>query len=568
MSEARAVGFIRQVAKALQYVHDHNRLHLDVKPANIMVDKNGHAVLIDFGASKQYDGDSGENNSTLMGKTPGYAPIEQMGNDVRKFTPATDIYALGATLYKLLTGITPPPAVSLAGGEELKPLPANVDGTVRMAVAAAMEIKIADRPQAIAGFLGLLDGEPMDGEDEKTVMEDERTVVAGSGGGHGNVPPVPPVSPGKDGKESFYKPGNGGDKQSCTSVNVERVIQKCTGRKSRKIILGWTIGLVAILVLVLFVIWAGKQKDDPAYERPLNEAIEAEDIDVVRHYAEDGNPKAQDFMGDIYRWGYMSNTDEGKTYKIVDTLAVAEKWYKKAADQGYAESAYKLGCINLIKGGGAQHPHEAKRYFRIAAEKGHLDAAYQLGAMSIYGDNRSEGYKWISKAKDHGNIMALYYLAKGYYTCIDSMAKVKAEAELRRLAEDNHPQACGLLANIILDDNSSNTNNLFIAREWARKGYNGNDPHSAWVCGMTYQYAGDESTARKYFRKGAEWGSIRAMSEINPEYYSIIFETLWSGKAVCWDLLGIGVRAEDYKSQSEKEIWLRRAKEYSVSIDG
>ena len=52
--------------------------------------------LIDFGASKQYDEVDGENTSTLLGKTPGYAPIEQMGNTVRTFTPATDIYALGA----------------------------------------------------------------------------------------------------------------------------------------------------------------------------------------------------------------------------------------------------------------------------------------------------------------------------------------------------------------------------------------------------------------------------------------------------------------------------------------
>ena len=69
--------------------------------------------LIDFGASKQYDEVDGENTSTLLGKTPGYAPIEQMGNTVRTFTPATDIYALGATIYKCLTCNTPPDATLL-----------------------------------------------------------------------------------------------------------------------------------------------------------------------------------------------------------------------------------------------------------------------------------------------------------------------------------------------------------------------------------------------------------------------------------------------------------------------
>jgi len=157
MPEARALRYIRQVAEALQYVHDHNRLHLDIKPGNIMVDNDDNAVLIDFGASKQYDEENGENTSTLMGKTPGYAPLEQMGNDVVKFLPATDIYALGATLYKLLTGITPPSANMLACGETLDPLPAVVSASTRRAIAAAMQLRKVDRPQTIGEFIALLD---------------------------------------------------------------------------------------------------------------------------------------------------------------------------------------------------------------------------------------------------------------------------------------------------------------------------------------------------------------------------------------------------------------------------
>ena len=94
LAERAALRYIRQTADALQYVHGQNRLHLDVKPGNIMVNGNDEAILIDFGVSKQYDEVGGENTSTLMGKTPGFAPIEQMGNNVKKFTPATDIYAI------------------------------------------------------------------------------------------------------------------------------------------------------------------------------------------------------------------------------------------------------------------------------------------------------------------------------------------------------------------------------------------------------------------------------------------------------------------------------------------
>ena len=70
LSEEKAFGYIRQIADALEYVHSLNRLHLDVKPQNIMIDNSGKAVLIDFGVSKQYDEANGENTSTLIGSTP------------------------------------------------------------------------------------------------------------------------------------------------------------------------------------------------------------------------------------------------------------------------------------------------------------------------------------------------------------------------------------------------------------------------------------------------------------------------------------------------------------------
>ena len=157
MSEQKAVGYIMQVADALKYVHSQNRLHLDIKPGNIMVDENDKAVLIDFGASKQYDEEGGENTSTLLGKTPGYAPLEQMGNDVVKFLPSTDIYALGATLYKLLTGNTPPSASLLASGETLDAMPSFISEGTRNAIIQSMQTNKMKRPQSMDEFQKLLD---------------------------------------------------------------------------------------------------------------------------------------------------------------------------------------------------------------------------------------------------------------------------------------------------------------------------------------------------------------------------------------------------------------------------
>lgn len=155
LSEKVALEFIIKIADALRYIHNLNRLHLDVKPANIMVNTIGHAILIDFGVSKQYDCVDGENTSTLMGKTPGYAPIEQMGNSVQKFAPATDIYALGATLYKLVTGLTPPEATDIINSG-LSEINASTSEETKNAICKAMECRIKDRPQTIKEFMALL----------------------------------------------------------------------------------------------------------------------------------------------------------------------------------------------------------------------------------------------------------------------------------------------------------------------------------------------------------------------------------------------------------------------------
>ena len=156
LPEKAAIYYIRQVAEALIYVHDHNRLHLDVKPGNIMIEASGRTVLIDFGVSKQYDAALGENTTTLLGYSPGYAPLEQMEGDVRQFLPATDVYALGATLYFLLTGKTPPSA-SRRINEDMPPLPAGISAATRQAVEQAMEIRKKDRPQSVREFVALLD---------------------------------------------------------------------------------------------------------------------------------------------------------------------------------------------------------------------------------------------------------------------------------------------------------------------------------------------------------------------------------------------------------------------------
>ena len=175
LPEGEAISYIKDAAEALKYVHSLNRLHLDIKPGNIMVTNDGHAKLIDFGASKQYDEVDGENTSTLLGKTPGYAPIEQMSNNVKQFTPATDIYSLGATLYKLLTGVTPPDATEIFN-EGLEELPESISKSTNDAVMKAMELRVKNRPQTIDAFLKMLDNTTVESIQIQDVNKKENIV--------------------------------------------------------------------------------------------------------------------------------------------------------------------------------------------------------------------------------------------------------------------------------------------------------------------------------------------------------------------------------------------------------
>ena len=171
LEEAEAVSYIRQVAEALRYIHERNINHLDVKPSNVLLDNNGRAVLIDFGMSKRYDVDGEQTSTTPVGISHGYAPLEQYKKGgVGTFSPATDIYSLGATFYKLVTGITPPDA-SEGDEDGLYSFPCLVSDGYKQAIRQAMNMKRKDRPQSVVSFLSLLDVSA-DNDDEETFIEE------------------------------------------------------------------------------------------------------------------------------------------------------------------------------------------------------------------------------------------------------------------------------------------------------------------------------------------------------------------------------------------------------------
>lgn len=189
-----ATNIIKAVADALIYMHEtHHMLHLDLKPGNIMRRaSDGHIFLIDFGLSKHYDANGQPETSTNIGLgTAGYAPIEQ-GNQAKsgEFRPTIDVYALGATLYKLLTRETPPAASELVSDDELvednlraKGVPTNLIKVVT----EAMCPNVKKRTQTVRDFKSQLslDAVPSVAEsksaenEEQNFTAEEETIVGG-----------------------------------------------------------------------------------------------------------------------------------------------------------------------------------------------------------------------------------------------------------------------------------------------------------------------------------------------------------------------------------------------------
>ena len=356
LSEDEAKRYIRQIAKALKYMHEDMHIcHYDVKPSNILLDDKGNAILIDFGISKNYDTSGHETSTTPIGLSEGYAPIEQYQQNVAEFSPVSDVYALGATLYYLLHGKRPVNAPSRAAGTALY-MNKNLSLNTKSLINATMKISKTERSQSMDVFIrGIVNPSSFE----------EKAFISGSSSNSN-----------KQYSEETLQAGGSNIQHSTSKKEYAHV------ENSEKSYLGWIIGIAAIVLIgiVIFINNGNNNNIGPATDSyntsaPTNEdttyqnneeinssSVSETDIyaervkafsqkrkGIIASYPNDNRycvyySKPLDGHKELYRYDAITDKEEKMNLPIQATWGYTDLWLSKderyifiAAEERYSD---------------------------------------------------------------------------------------------------------------------------------------------------------------------------------------------------------------------------------------
>ncbi len=443
LPEEDVLKIISQLGSALKYIHENKVLHLDIKPANILINDEGEAVLIDFGISKQYDEADTKRSTMAATFSRAYAPIEQFeAGGVSKFQPAVDIYSFGGTLYFLLAGVQPPNAFTLLK-DELTTVP-GASKRLSDTIVAAMKPLQAERLQSIDAFTAMLNA-PADTPAGKSSREKDKTIIELEG-------PEPLVEPADTkprkkkgtrtlvvvlivflvlsvaGVGTFFLVSNM-QKEKETAENIEEELTS-EGSSAKDTAAKPSLKKGAVAMNEPDVDEDGgllpkEQYDKEAQAGDTVAAVEGEDVVGTVEQSSDA-PQTSQASQSVKRKekapakkDYASMTKEGLALMKNGNYKKAFSLLKDAANSGNAVAQNAVGeCYQ--KGYGVSINYtEAVNYYRMAANRGNADAQYNFAVCYMRGigglrrDTR-RAFEYFQKAAEQGHAIAQYNMGEMY----------------------------------------------------------------------------------------------------------------------------------------------------------
>ena len=478
LSMSDATRYILQVAEALKYIHEQKIAHLDIKPSNIMLNGNGEIVLIDFGVSKQYDFSTGEQTSVFpVAFSSGYTPLEQYApKGLKDFSPKPDIYSLGATYFKLLTGITPPNAFGITKDFLQEKLKAKgVPTAVISIICKSMEKLKKNRFSDVSSFIEGLNSislQVADSSDKK----------------NGNI---------------AYKQYEEGTAVMPSQEEIDRRV-KCliwcyNTRRHESAFEGFS--EYAKMGNAIAQYYLGKMYENG---RGVSQDY-AKAVEWYRKSAEQGNADAQCNLGYMYRKGRGISQDYAK----------AVEWYQKSAEQGDADAQYNMGTKYVRDCDYAK----AAEWYRKSAEQGNATAQYNLGVLYEHGEGISldltKAVEWYRKSAEQGNATAQYKLGVMYeYGKGISLDLAKAVEWYRKSAEQRDADALYNLG-VMYEQGRGVCQDYTKAVEWYRKAVE----QGHWKAEVWFRKLAEQGNADAQYNLGVmyERGSIRERLSLKPE---------------------------------------------------
>lgn len=276
---------LEPVMASLAKVHDSGLIHRDISPDNIMLLENGSMKLLDFGAARDYSAEDEKSLSVLL--KPGYAPEEQYRTRGKQ-GPWSDVYAFAATIYKCITGVTPPESMERMREDDLKKpseFGVAISPQMEAALVKGMAVYAENRYQSMSEFMDAL-------------MADSRRMMTGRPADAATGRPAD-AAIGRPADAAIGQPVK--EKEPLAPVKQDQVTRETTGREAGDMVEKavsfakkyWAVIAAACVVLLIILITSGGRKEETDSAEGL-ETIQTEPADAEQPEQEEEEENRED----------------------------------------------------------------------------------------------------------------------------------------------------------------------------------------------------------------------------------------------------------------------------------